>query len=97
MKAIVEKPFSGAPDGAIHPKDFVKGDAVEGDLARVAVQEGWARVEKLAELPLLKGDAPENKALGNAPENKESARDPLDHDGDGRKGGSKPRRGANKS
>ncbi len=34
------------------------------------------------------GGAPENKMLGAAPENK--ARDPLDHDGDGRKGGSVP-------
>lgn len=72
MKAIVEKPFAGAPDGDIYPKQFVKGDVVTGDLARVAVREKWAN-EVADELPLEgkdAGAAPENKALGGAPENK---------------------------
>lgn len=43
MKATVIKEFPGAPDGAIYPKTFVPGDVVEGDLARVAVENGWAK------------------------------------------------------
>ncbi len=76
MKAIVEIPFQGAPDGEIHSKGFVKGDVVAGDLARVAVEQKWAR-EVPDELPLDRKDAgaaPENKAQGNAPENKRKPR-----------------------
>ena len=72
MKAIVDKPFSGAPDGAIQANDFVKGDVVEGDLARVAVEQNWA-TEVAEELPLEAkdaGGAPENKMERAAPENK---------------------------
>lgn len=74
MKAIVDKPFHGAPDGQIHGKDFVKGDTVEGDLARVAVREKWA-TEVQEQLPLGgrkdAGGAPENRAEAGAPENKQ--------------------------
>ena len=42
MKAVVTKPFDGAIDGTIYPKHFKAGDVVEGDLARVAVEQGWA-------------------------------------------------------
>lgn len=42
MKATVTKEFDGAPDGAIYPKHFVPGDVIEGDLARVAVENKWA-------------------------------------------------------
>lgn len=42
MKARVTKPFMGAPDGALHPRPFGVSELVEGDLARVAVTEGWA-------------------------------------------------------
>lgn len=42
MKVFVTKSFDGAPDGTIYPKHFVPGDIVEGDLARVAVEQGWA-------------------------------------------------------
>lgn len=76
MKAIVEVPFKGAPDGEIYGKDFAKGDVVEGDLARVAVEQKWAR-EVPDELPLGRKDAgaaPENKAQGNTPENKRKPR-----------------------
>lgn len=40
--AVVVKPFAGVPDGLIYPRDFVEGDTVEGDLAVVALREGWA-------------------------------------------------------
>ena len=42
MKAKVIKAFVGAPDGALHPRQFDVSELVEGDLARVAVAEGWA-------------------------------------------------------
>lgn len=76
MKAIVDMPFKGAPDGEIYPRDFVKGDIVAGDLARVAIEQKWA-TQAPDELPLgIKdaGAAPENKAHGNAPENKRPGR-----------------------
>lgn len=74
MKAIVEKPFSGAPDGELHPRAFAVGDVVTGDLAIVAVREKWA-VEKVEGSPdrpgrKARGNAPENKDAGAAPENK---------------------------
>lgn len=42
MKARVIKAFVGAPDGALHPRPFEVSELVEGDLARVAMAEGWA-------------------------------------------------------
>jgi len=42
MKARVVKAFVGAPDGVLHPRLFEVSELVEGDLARVAVAEGWA-------------------------------------------------------
>ena len=42
MKARVIKVFVGAPDGALHPRQFEVSELVEGDLARVAVAEEWA-------------------------------------------------------
>jgi hypothetical protein len=46
MKAIVDKPFDGAPDGELYPRHFESGHVVEGDLARVAVQQGWASISE---------------------------------------------------
>lgn len=64
MKAIVQIPFRGAPDGEPHSRQFEPGDLVEGDLAAVALREGWA-VAETSRAPL----APENtQALGGAPE-----------------------------
>ena len=48
IKAKVTKAFDGVPDGAVYPKSWEPGDIVEGDLARVAVAEGWAKEEKPA-------------------------------------------------
>jgi hypothetical protein len=42
MKARVIRAFMGAPDGALHPRLFEVPEVVEGDLARVAIAEGWA-------------------------------------------------------
>ena len=49
MKARVTKSFVGAPDGALYPRPFELSELVEGDLARVAMAEGWA--EALDEAP----------------------------------------------
>ena len=63
-RAKVIKPFKGAPDGECHPKSFVAGDVVSGDLADVAIAEGWAKKMKGAPENKDKGAAPENKAEG---------------------------------
>ena len=41
-KGRVVQVFKGVPDGASAPRTFELGDHVVGDLARVALQEGWA-------------------------------------------------------
>jgi hypothetical protein len=61
--ATVKTAFLGVPDGEIYPKAFEPGDEVTGDLAAVAVREGWATEEKSSK-------PPENKARKAAPENK---------------------------
>ena len=63
MKAYAIQPFDGVPDGEVYPRRFEVGDEVHGELAAVALREGWA------------------------------AEHPLDHDGDGKAGGSKPKAG----
>lgn len=45
MKAKVTKSFVGAKDGDHYPIKFAVGDTVEGKLAKVAVEEGWAEAE----------------------------------------------------
>lgn len=56
MKATVTKEFDGAKDGTIYPMKFKPGDVVEGDLARVAIENKWAgegaaEVERTTRLP----------------------------------------------
>lgn len=41
-RARATKHFPGVPDGEIYPKHHVAGDIVVGDLAKVAIEEGWA-------------------------------------------------------
>jgi len=43
MKAIVTKAFPGRPDDQAHVCEFVPGDEVFGELAEVAVRNGWAK------------------------------------------------------
>lgn len=63
--AKVTQAFRGVPDGEVMPKEFNPGDEVDGDLAVVAVREGWAQDgEAKAAKPA------ENKARKAAPENK---------------------------
>lgn len=42
MKAKVKIPFRGRPDNAPQVETLNEGDVIEGDLAAVAVREGWA-------------------------------------------------------
>jgi hypothetical protein len=61
--AKVIKAFHGAKDGEVYPQDIQEGEEITGDLARVAIEEGWAEPGE--------GEAPaEKKARKNAPENK---------------------------
>lgn len=39
----VVKAFAGVRDGEVYPREFAAGDLVYGDLAAVAVREGWAK------------------------------------------------------
>ncbi|MCA3255072.1 MAG: hypothetical protein INF91_05600 [Alphaproteobacteria bacterium] len=43
--AKVIKSFKGVPDGKVYPIEFAEGDTVEGELAEVAIAEGWAEAE----------------------------------------------------
>lgn len=43
MKAKVTKSFAGVPDGEIYPREIQKGEIVAGELAAIAVREGWAK------------------------------------------------------
>lgn len=40
--AVVVKPFAGVPDGLVYPREFAEGDVVLGELAEIALREGWA-------------------------------------------------------
>jgi hypothetical protein len=42
--ATVTVPFMGAPDGEFYGRQFAAGDQVHGELASVAVREGWAEM-----------------------------------------------------
>lgn len=64
--ARVIQAFKGVPDGESYTRTFKPGDEVTGDLARVAVLEGWATEEKAATVP-------KNKAHAKAPRNKSGA------------------------
>lgn len=42
MKAKVTTPFPGRPDGEGDVRELPEGEIITGDLAAVAVREGWA-------------------------------------------------------
>lgn len=46
MRAIVKMPFRGCRDGESSPTTFQAGDEIEGDLAAVALREGWAEAPR---------------------------------------------------
>lgn len=62
--ATVTKPFNGCKDGERQVTEFAVGDTVEGELAKVAISEGWATDKK------PRKTAPKNKASAAAPKNK---------------------------
>lgn len=68
MKAVVATPFDGALDGAIYPKHFVAGDVVEGDLARVAIEQRWATEQVVVVEPKPPADIPADWETFNAAE-----------------------------
>jgi hypothetical protein len=70
MRLIVAKvieAFVGCKDGELYGTEFKIGDEVEGELAEIALREGWAEKADASPKPVVP-DAP--KALRNAPENK---------------------------
>lgn len=46
MKAKVKKAFPGRPDNEIKTREIKVGETIEGELAEVAVSEGWAKEVK---------------------------------------------------
>lgn len=42
MRAKVTKEFTGRPDSEALPRTIAVGETITGDLAKVAVREGWA-------------------------------------------------------
>lgn len=61
MKVIVKQNFRGVPDGEYHARDYQVGDELTGELADIALVNGWA----------ARAGAPgptETQALGGAPE-----------------------------
>jgi hypothetical protein len=42
MKIIVVTQFDGVPDGRVYARTFLPGEEVTGDLAQLALREGWA-------------------------------------------------------
>lgn len=63
MKAKVKQRFKGVPDGECYTRTFAPGDEVTGDLAAVAVAEGFA--EPIGE-QAPKPEQPTAPAVGNA-------------------------------
>lgn len=61
--ARVIKGFDGVCDGQVRPRRFVAGDQVYGDLARVAIAEGWASEDMAPETAAAKA-APARKGKG---------------------------------
>jgi len=59
MKAKVTKEFNGRPDNEALTQPFKVGDIVEGDLARVAIDNKWA--EEYKEEPTKKSDDAKKK------------------------------------
>lgn len=67
MKATVTKPFSHPRNGAEYPWDWTPGDNLDGDVARFAVERGFA-TEVVA--PSAKKAAKANPVSKAKPESK---------------------------
>jgi len=68
LRARTTKQFFGVPDGEVYPRGFVAGDEVLGDLAKVAIEEGWAEKvsgdEPASTTDSSKQEAPAGEAKG---------------------------------
>lgn len=63
--ATVIQEFKGVPDGEHHVRRFRVGDEVTGDLARVAIAEGWATEHQTRKKPPSnKMDTPDRNKSG---------------------------------
>lgn len=70
MKAIVTKSFPGCADGDRHTQTFKEGQIITGDLAKVAIENGWAEEQGAGE----KAKKPErNASISSAPKTKSGA------------------------
>lgn len=49
MRAKVRVAFIGKPDGAVYGRPIPAGEVIEGDLAEVAVRDGFAVMVEAAE------------------------------------------------
>ncbi len=58
MSVTVTKAFKGRPDKETKVREIAVGEEIEGDLAEVAVKEGWAKRGGAAEAPKGKSKAP---------------------------------------
>lgn len=57
LKVKVTKPFHGRQDGEASARLVAFGDVIEGDLARVALENKWAEEVKEPSRPTPKGKA----------------------------------------
>jgi hypothetical protein len=53
-QAKMIKTIKAVPDGEVYPREYKPGDIIEGDIALVAVEHGWA---------VPQHQAPNNKAM----------------------------------
>lgn len=51
MEARVTRAFMGRPDAEIATRTIAAGEIIKGDLAAVAVREGWAEDLAVSEKP----------------------------------------------
>lgn len=73
-RAKVTCPFPGVRDGEFNPTTIQPGEVIEGDLAEVALREGWAApLEPPEPEPPEPEPEPEKRAIKDAPENKARA------------------------
>lgn len=49
MKAIVTKAFPGRPDNDVMTREIKAGEIIDGDLARVAIENNWAEKHALGD------------------------------------------------
>lgn len=48
MRVVVTQEFLGKPDGQVYGRPILVGEELTGDLAQLALREGWAEQQKPA-------------------------------------------------